>query len=133
MRDRIRRLLTGERGGISTEFAITMALLVFPLFIGTIDVSRLTHTGNILTRTAREAVVTASRGGDATPVALASAEAAGLDVAKLSVNTALVEKPGGHGTGVRVELKYNLTGFSLFPVDIFIPNGLTARAEARQE
>lgn len=122
-----------ERGGVSTEFAITMAFLVFPMFIGTIDVSRLLHTGNILNRTAREAVVSASRGGDAEAVAHNAAQAAGLSPAKLGVTTSKSPNPEGRGTTVRVELSYDMGGFSLFPIDVFIPNGLTAAAEARKE
>ncbi len=133
----LRRLLKifsrDERGGVSTEFAITLAFLVFPMFIGTIDVSRLLHTGNILNRTAREAVVSASRGGDASSVAQNAASAAGLSPAKLGVTTTQTLNPTGHGTTVRVEISYNMDGFSLFPIDVFIPGGLTAAAEARME
>ncbi|WP_237559865.1 TadE/TadG family type IV pilus assembly protein [Desulfohalovibrio reitneri] len=55
------RAFRSEKGSVSVEFALTMAFLVFPLFIGTIDVSRLVGAKTALTRAAREGAVAASR------------------------------------------------------------------------
>ncbi|EPR44398.1 TadE family protein [Desulfovibrio sp. X2] len=129
----LRRLRRSERGSVTVEFAVTLAFLVFPLFIGTIDLSRLMHADNILTRTAREAVVVASRGGDAAGIARTIVQSAGLSPSLLTVSVTSAPDASVSGTSVRVELGYDLNGFALFAADVFMPDGLKAVAEARKE
>ncbi|WP_237559864.1 hypothetical protein [Desulfohalovibrio reitneri] len=59
-------------------------------------------------------------------------QGSGLDPAQLVLERTDYDDPKA-GPSVRVELTYPLDGFSMFPVDEFIPQGLTASATTKME
>lgn len=125
---------TESRQGIALfEFAMITALLLVPLLAGVWDISRFIDINQIMTRAAREAVVTASRGDDPTSTIKDYVDSAGLNPEHLNITIEYGPKEQTLGQEVAVKLAYTFTGYTIFPWEDFMPNGITTSAYAKME
>jgi len=122
-----------KQGVAVIEFAIVFALLMVPLMAGVWDISKFIDIDQILTRAAREGVVAASRGDDPTVMIQEQIQAAGLMPENLNVSVEVGNKEPIVGQEVRVYLAYNFSGYTIFPWEEFMPNGITTAASAKME
>lgn len=123
-----------QRQGIAiVEFALIMAILMVPLLAGVWDVSKFIDINQILTRAAREGVVTASRGDDPTSRVQDYVQSAGLIPANLIITVEHGADDPHLGQEVSVRLAYDFTGYTIFPWEDIIPQGITTTAYAKME
>ena len=123
-----------SRQGVAIiEFAIMMVLILIPIMAGTWDISRFIDINQILTRAAREGVISASRGDDPTSRILDYAETAGLFPDDLTVTVSYGEEQPGLGQEVKVSLAYGFSSYTIFPWEDFMPGGVTTAAYAKME
>lgn len=123
-----------QRNGVAiAEFAIVLALLLVPIMASVWDVSKFIDINQILTRAAREGVVTASRGDDPTSQIQQYVAAAGLMPSNLTVSTEYGPEEPGFGQEVGVVLAYDFSGYTIFPWEDFIPGGISTAAYAKME
>lgn len=123
-----------QKQGIAVvEFAFVLALLMVPLMAGVWDISKFIDINQVLTRAAREGVVMASRGDDPTPSVQEYVEAAGLLSSHLTVTVEHGAESPGMGQEVGVKLAYDFSGYTIFPWEDFMPQGLTTAAYAKME
>lgn len=122
-----------RRGAAIAEFAFVMTLLLAPLFAGVWDISKFIDINQILTRAAREGVVTASRGDDPTARVKEYVQAAGLHPEDLIVTLDYGPDQPGLGQEVSVSLAYDFSGYTIFPWEDFMPSGITTAAFAKME
>lgn len=124
---------TQKQGIAVVEFALVLAMLMVPLMAGVWDVSKFIDINQILTRAAREAVLTASRGDDPTSMVNDYVEAAGLIPGNLTVTIEHGPDEEILGQEVRVLLAYDFTGYTVFPWEDIMPEGITTAASAKME
>jgi hypothetical protein len=124
---------TRKQGIAVIEFALMLALLMVPLMAGVWDISKFIDINQILTRAAREGVVTASRGDDPTAQMQDYIQAAGLLPSHLSVTVEHGAEEPVLGQEVRVLLAYDFSGYTIFPWEDFMPEGVTTAASAKME
>ncbi|QJB55004.1 TadE family protein [Pseudodesulfovibrio sp. zrk46] len=129
----MRRDTEGRQGATIAEFAFTLALLMAPLFAGVWDVSKFIDINQVLTRAARDGVVAASRGEDPTAMIKDYVAAAGLFPEDLIISIVQGPEQPGLGEEVSVQLAYDFSGYTIFPWEDFLPNGLTTSAYAKME
>lgn len=129
----MRRTDTKRQGAAIAEFAFVLSLLLIPLFAGVWDVSKFIDINQILTRAAREGVVTASRGDDPTARVKEYVQAAGLYPEDLTISVEYGPDQPGLGQEVGVSLAYDFSGYTIFPWEDFLPSGLTTEAYAKME
>lgn len=123
-----------QRNGVAmVEFALIMGLLLVPLMAGVWDVSKFIDINQILTRAAREGVVLASRGQEPTATIQNYVQSAGLDPAHLTVTVAHGTDDIHLGQEVSVELSFDFSGYTIFPWEDIIPQGLSTVAHAKVE
>ena len=122
-----------RQGVAVAEFAIIMALIIFPLMAGLWDFSQLIEVNHVLTRSAREGVVLASRGSDAVEPVKATVRAAGFSDENLSVAVAEGADQPDLGREVRIDLAYNVAGMTFFSWDWVIGDTIRVQASAKME
>ncbi len=123
-----------SRQGVAIiEFAIMMVLILIPIMAGTWDISRFIDIRQVLTRAAREGVVTASRGDDPTSRITEYVESAGLHSEDLTVTVDYGPEQPGLGQEVKVSLAYGFSSYTIFPWEDFMPGGVTTAAYAKME
>jgi len=122
-----------KQGSAVVEFALVLAILMVPLMAGVWDVSKFIDINQILTRAAREGVVSASRGQDPTDMIRQYAETSGLMSENLTVSIEYGADEDILGQEVRVVLAYDFRGYTIFPWEDIIPSGLTTAASAKME
>ncbi|QGY40647.1 hypothetical protein GM415_11105 [Pseudodesulfovibrio cashew] len=124
---------TKRQGVAVIEFALIMGLLMVPLMAGVWDVSKFIDINQILTRAAREGVVTASRGDDPTAMVQDYVAQAGLSAAHLTVTVDHGAEVQTLGQEVIVKLAYDFTGETIFPWEDVMPGGVSTSASAKME
>lgn len=122
-----------RRGSATIEFALVIPLILVPLFAGVWDISKFIDINQILTRAAREGVVTASRGDDPTERILSYIESSGLIPTNLTVTVEHGAEQPVLGQEVGVILAYDFAGYTIFPWEEFMPGGLSTAAYAKME
>lgn len=123
-----------QRQGVAiVEFALIMGLLLVPLMAGVWDVSKFIDINQILTRAAREGVVLASRGVEPTATVQNYVESAGLDSNHLTVSVAHGTDDILLGQEVSIVLTFDFSGYTIFPWEDIIPQGLSTAAFAKVE
>jgi len=129
----MRRNDTDRQGVAIVEFALVLALLLVPIMAGVWDISKFIDINQILTRAAREGIVSASRGDDPTQMIADYIESAGLDPSDLSVTIEHGPEEPGLGQEVCVSLAYDFAQYTVFPWEDFMPGGITTDAYAKME
>ncbi|SOB60733.1 TadE family protein [Pseudodesulfovibrio profundus] len=129
----MRRNETHKQGVAIVEFALIMGILLVPLMAGVWDVSKFIDINQILTRAAREGVVLASRGKEPTETIQNYVESAGLDPSHLTVTITHGTDDINFGQEVSVVLTFDFSGYTIFPWEDIIPQGLSTAAFAKVE
>lgn len=122
-----------KNGVAIAEFALILGILMVPIMAGVWDISKFIDINQILTRAAREGVVTASRGQDPTTMVKDYVEAAGLIPEDLNVSIEYGTDDMLLGQEVRIFLAYDFSGYTVFPWEDFMPQGVTTAASAKME
>lgn len=122
-----------RRGVAVAEFALIMSLIFFPLLAGVWDFSQLIEVNDILTRSAREGVVLASRGSDVVEPVRATVQAAGLSDTNLTVSVAEGADVPDIGREITVALSYDVSGMTFFSWGWLLGDTLSVQASAKME
>lgn len=123
----------GKQGVAVAEFALIMSLIIFPLMAGVWDFSQLIDVNQILTRSAREGVVLASRGSEVVAPVQATIRAAGLSDANLSVAVTEGGDQPELGREVTVALTYSVSGLTFFSWNWLVGDTISVQASAKME
>lgn len=122
-----------SRSGNSTvEFALAASLILVPLLLFMVDAHRMYTLHNSLSHAAREGAIYASRGGSAQVAVEDSLNAAGVDVANLTL-TVQSSQLESYGEEINVRLDYNAQGQLILPMDTVFAPLATASASAKME
>ncbi|SKA90542.1 TadE-like protein [Paucidesulfovibrio gracilis DSM 16080] len=121
----------GRQGMVTLEVAVMLCVFLLPFIFGVVDAARFVSAGGAVSRAAREAAVWAARGRDAESVALASLRASGLDQARAQV--VLLSNGSESGDQVRVQVLYDLAGYSALPWESVFPSMARAEVVVRHE
>ncbi|WP_243545406.1 TadE/TadG family type IV pilus assembly protein [Pseudodesulfovibrio tunisiensis] len=128
----MKRTQEGRQGAAAVEFALALALVLIPIMAGVWDISKFIDINHVLARAAREGVIMASRGHDPTEAVRECVSRAGLMDQNLDVAVTTASNPG-LGQEVQVELAYDFSGYTIFPWEEFMPQGVTTAAVAKME
>jgi Flp pilus assembly protein TadG len=116
---------------VTLEVAVMLCFFLLPFVFGVVDASRYLAVGEAVTRAAREGAVWAARGRDPQEAVFASLRSAGLDESRASVT--FVGQNADSGGQVRVQVGFDLSGYTALPWDSVLPSLAEASVEVRHE
>jgi Flp pilus assembly protein TadG len=110
-----------ERGAVAAELAIIVLAFLLPLSIGVLDFTMYLNTRQIATNAANQALMTAMRHEDPTPVVEGYFTQAGLDIEKLQVKVLevtvdLESETVPTGNQINLTVEYHLTDLIILPM-----------------
>lgn len=116
------KLLNSDKGAVAVEFAIVLAFVLVPLFIGLADAGRMINSQVVLDRAAREGAVSIMR-GDPYQKAIENV------LSDANLDGTLVVEQVTEGETRYLKLTYTIPNFPLFDMyDAFFPDYLTSYA-----
>lgn len=125
------KLAYSNKGAVSVEFALVLAFILVPLFIGLVDAGRLLNAKVVLNRAAREGAVAVMRGKPYVNAIQNVITDAGFNVGALSVTVEVTSS--GAGETRTLQLSYTIPNFPMFNYPgVSFPNPITAQATYQQ-
>ncbi|MEZ0576682.1 TadE family protein [Halodesulfovibrio aestuarii] len=122
------KLIHCNKGAVAVEFALVLAFILLPLFLGLVDAGRLMNAQVVINRAAREGAVSVMRGEPYINAVERVITDAGFDAGDLSTSIEVSTDESGATTRILM-LSYTLPNFPIFHLPgLSFPDTVTAQA-----